>query len=110
MRKMSDNNDFNAFVDSMSRTLNRHVKNVKDMVDLNAQKMKLKSEIGQNERDIAKTYARLGEAYYNAKSSGGEMGNVDDLMKLIDAKKKLISLLNEKLELLDQKEAEGKEE
>lgn len=102
----NNNNDFNSFVDSMSKTLNQHMKNVKDMVDLGSQKMKLKSEIGQNERDITKTYARLGEAYYNAKSSGGEMGNVDDLLKLIDAKKKLIQLLNEKLALLDQKETE----
>lgn len=101
---MSDNQDLKDIKDTISKALNESYKTVKDMVDLSSQKMKLKSEIGQNERDISKTYARLGEAYYNSKKNGGEMADVDDLLKLIDAKKKLIALLNEKLAMLDSKE------
>jgi predicted nucleic acid-binding Zn-ribbon protein len=101
---MSDNQDFNNLKDSFTKAFNESMKTVKGIVDVSSQKVKLRSEIGQNERDINKTYARLGEAYYNARKNGGQMGDVDDLLKLIDAKKKLISLLNEKLAVLDQKE------
>lgn len=89
---------FNDFAINVSTTVDETVKVVKEKADKEISKIRLRSEIGQNERDIAKAYAKLGEAYYNAKENNSEMSDVKDLLDLIRSKKKLIELLEEKLD------------
>ena len=92
-------------VESIGRVYNpmyneNGVKIAKDVADEQAAKLKLKAEIGQNERDITKAYTRLGEAYYEAKTNNAEMSDVNDVVDLIRSKKKLVELLKEKLDTL----------
>lgn len=105
---MTDYTDkINEIFESLGKALDRQTAAVKDFADAAAQKVKLRSEIGQNKRDIEKTYAKLGEAYYRAKKSGGQMTDVDDWINLITTKEKLIALLEEKLAALEKEETEG---
>ena len=94
----------NEFTDKIARVVTDGVKIAKDVADEQAAKLKLKAEIGQNERDITKAYTRLGEAYYEAKTNNAEMSDVNDVVDLIRSKKKLVELLKEKLDTMNQTE------
>ncbi len=102
--------DFEKYIsevsDKVAEFVTEGAKAIKNTTDTQTQKIRIRSEIGQNQRDITKAYARLGEAYYNAKENGAEMSNVNDILELIRSKKKLISLLQEKLDTLQSEEAE----
>ena len=94
----------NEFTDKIAKVVTDGVKIAKDVADEQAAKLKLKAEIGQNERDITKAYTRLGEAYYEAKTHNAEMSDVNDVVDLIRSKKKLVELLKEKLDTMNQTE------
>ena len=91
----------NEFTDKIAKVVTDGVKIAKDVADEQAAKLKLKAEIGQNERDITKAYTRLGEAYYEAKTNNAEMSDVNDVVDLIRSKKKLVELLKEKLDAMN---------
>lgn len=92
---------FNEWTDRIAKAVSDGVRIARDAADEQTAKLKLRAEIGQNERDITKAYARLGEAYYEAKVNNAEMSDVNDVMDLIRSKKKLVELLREKLNAMN---------
>ena len=74
------------------------------------QKLELKSQIGEHKRTLNKSYARLGEAYYDASTAGKPVESMDDVLNLIKSNRELIQLLNEKLAALDQQQAQEEKE
>lgn len=57
-----------------------------------------------------KSYARLGEAYYDASTAGKPVEGMNDVLNLIKSNRELIQLLNEKLAALDQQQAQEEKE
>lgn len=107
MKTMRDfDKQFNDFADMVSKYVNVGVQKVKDVADFQTRKMKLQSEIGQNQRDITKAYTKLGQAYYEAKENNAQMSDVEDVMELIRSKKKLVDMLQEKLDAMKDSEEE----
>ncbi len=106
--------DFEKYVqgvsDKVAGFVTQSMKVVKATTETQTAKLKLRSEIGQNQRDITKAYTRLGEAYFEAQENGAEMSNVNDLLELVRSKKKVVDLLQEKLNALSEAEEEKTEE
>ncbi len=99
---MSDfEKQFNEITGKLAKAVTDGVKVAKSVADEQTAKLKLRAEIGQNERDITKAYNRLGQAYYEAKINNAEMSDVNDVLDLIRSKKKLIELLQEKLDAMN---------
>lgn len=100
----------NEFTGRLAKAVTDGVRIAKDVADEQTAKLKLRAEIGQNERDITKAYARLGEAYYEARINNAEMSDVNDVLDLIRSKKKLVELLKEKLDAMNDMPEESGEE
>ena len=66
-------------------------------------KVELKSQIGQHERQMAKAYERMGEAYFKHLEEGVEMEPMDDILDLLRSNKKVIALLQEQPNELEEK-------
>lgn len=91
------------------QTAKEQSKNIADYAKLQKQKLELKAQIGEHSRALNKSYARLGEAYYDAKTSGKPLEGVEDVLALIKSNKQLIALLEEKLVDLAPKNEDGEE-
>ncbi len=107
-------NKWLKYVDSESDKVVRFVKgNTKDFSDTisrERRKIELRSEIGERTRTLTKAYTRLGEAYYDSMKNGRNMDSMKDVIALIDSNRKLVELLQEKLDGLekaDQTESEN---
>mgnify|MGYP000903011882 CR=1 FL=1 len=90
----------NETAGKVAKFVNEGAKTIGTMAQQQRQRLELKAEIGEHTRVLNKTYARLGQAYYEAQETGCPLEGADDLMKLICSTKKLISMLNEKLDTL----------
>ena len=106
--------DFTRFVsdtaNSFAKLVNDGAKSAADYASVMRQKLELKSQIGEHKRTLNKSYARLGEAYYDASTAGKPVESMDDVLNLIKSNRELIQLLNEKLAALDQQQAQEEKE
>ncbi len=106
--------DFTRFVSdtatSFAKLVNDGAKSAADYASVMRQKLELKSQIGEHKRTLNKSYARLGEAYYDASTAGKPVEGMDDVLNLIKSNRELIQLLNEKLAALDQQQAQEEKE
>lgn len=106
--------DFTRFVSdtatSFAKLVNDGAKSAADYASVMRQKLELKSQIGEHKRTLNKSYARLGEAYYDALTAGKPDEGMDDVLNLIKSNRELIQLLNEKLAALDQQQAQEEKE
>ncbi|MDY6282814.1 MAG: hypothetical protein SPL40_07165 [Erysipelotrichaceae bacterium] len=106
--------DFTRFVSdtatSFAKLVNDGAKSAADNASVMRQKLELKSQIGEHKRTLNKSYARLGEAYYDASTAGKPVEGVNDVLNLIKSNRELIQLLNEKLAALDQQQAQEEKE
>ena len=106
--------DFTRFVSdtatSFSKLVNDGAKSAADYASVMRQKLELKSQIGEHKRTLNKSYARLGEAYYDASTAGKPVEGMNDVLNLIKSNRELIQLLNEKLAALDQQQAQEEKE
>lgn len=106
--------DFTRFVSdtatSFAKLVNDGAKSAADYASVMRQKLELKSQIGEHKRTLNKSYARLGEAYYDASTAGKPVGGMNDVLNLIKSNRELIQLLNEKLAALDQQQAQEEKE
>lgn len=106
--------DFTRFVSdtatSFAKLVNDGAKSAADYASVMRQKLELKSQIGEHKRTLNKSYARLGEAYYDALTAGKPVEGMDDVLNLIKSNRELIQLLNEKLAALDQQQAQEEKE
>ena len=100
--------NFDKYVNLFTKVFNKGVEtfetSTKDLsVKLQKEKKKveLKSQIGQHERQMAKAYERIGEAYYNHVENGAEMENLEDIFDLLRSNHKVIALLEEQMKELD---------
>ena len=98
---------------SASAVIEAETKKLLGRIDLESQKTKIRSEIGHNSRELSRTYEKLGREFFQAKNAGKEFKDSNQTFELIQAKEKLISLLHEKLDLLEkdgqEKPAENEE-
>lgn len=106
---MSENNNdftekFNAFKEEALKTMKETTEVVLKKFDLEKQKAEIRSEIGHHSRELSKSYEKLGRQYYLHVEQGKEIGGEKDIFELIRSKEKLIELLNEKLEKLENQE------
>lgn len=99
------NGDFekkvNDMVDDLMKKVNDVAKEVVTRFDSEKEKEQIRSEIGNNSRDLTKAYEKLGRAYYESVSKGEPMEDMKDTMEMIRSKELLVKLLNEKLDNLD---------
>ena len=99
--------DWVRYVDKQSDKVVQFVRaNTKDLTDAvkkEQKKMELRSQIGEHTRTLNKAYTRLGEAYYNSASEHKPMADVADVMALIQSNRKLVELLKDQLNALEQK-------
>ena len=106
--------DFTRFVsdtaNSFAKLVNDGAKSAADYASVMRQKLELKSQIGEHKRTLNKSYARLGEAYYDASTAGKPVEGMNDVLNLIKSNRELIQLLNEKLAALDQQQAQEEKE
>ena len=106
--------DFTRFVSdtatSFAKLVNDVAKSAADYASVMRQKLELKSQIGEHKRTLNKSYARLGEAYYDASTAGKPVEGMNDVLNLIKSNRELIQLLNEKLAALDQQQAQEEKE
>lgn len=106
--------DFTRFVSdtatSFAKLVNDGAKSAADYASVMRQELELKSQIGEHKRTLNKSYARLGEAYYDASTAGKPVESMDDVLNLIKSNRELIQLLNEKLAALDQQQAQEEKE
>ena len=106
--------DFTRFVSdtatSFAKLVNDGAKSAADYASVMRQKLELKSQIGEHKRTLNKSYARLGEAYYDASTAGKPGEGMNDVLNLIKSNRELIQLLNEKLAALDQQQAQEEKE
>lgn len=106
--------DFTRFVSdtatSFAKLVNDGAKSAADYASVMRQKLELKSQIGEHKRTLNKSYARLGEAYYDASTAGKPVEGMNDVLNLIKSNRELIQLLNEKLAALDQQQAQEEKE
>lgn len=106
--------DFTRFVSdtatSFAKLVNDGAKSAADYASVMRQKLELKSQIGEHKRTLNKSYARLGEAYYDASTVGKPVEGMNDVLNLIKSNRELIQLLNEKLAALDQQQAQEEKE
>ncbi len=111
-KKMTD--DFTRFVSdtatSFAKLVNDGARTAADYASVTRQKLELKSQIGEHTRTLNKSYARLGEAYYDASTAGKPVEGMNDVLNLIKSNRELIQLLNEKLATLDQQQAQEEKE
>lgn len=92
----------NETAGKVAKFVNDGAKTIGTIAQQQRQRLELKAEIGEHTRVLNKTYARLGQAYYEAQEAGRSPEGTDDLIKLIQSSKKLISMLNEKLDALQE--------
>ncbi len=83
-----------------AKAVNESVNYVANKVDIEKNKIDIKSQIGYHERTLRKAYTRLGEAYYQSLEAGVPMVNNEDLLEVIKTNKKVIHLLEEQLKNL----------
>jgi hypothetical protein len=106
-------NDWVKFVDESSDKVADFVtKSTKDMTGAlkkERRKMELRSQIGEHTRALTKAYTRLGEAYYDAKTSGKEVEGMQDVMDLVHSNRKVVELLKAQLEELEKTDSEKKD-
>lgn len=98
--------DFTRFINdtasSLVKLVNDGAKSAAGYASTTRQKLELKSQIGEHTRTLNKSYARLGEAYYEAARTGKPVEGMEDVFNLIKSNRELIQLLNEKLSALEQ--------
>lgn len=93
---------FNAFKEEALKAMKETVDTVVKKLDTEKRKAEIKSEIGHNARELSKCYEKLGRQYFLNKEQGLEIGGEKDTFELIRSKEKLIELLNEKLDSLEE--------
>ncbi|MBR2067499.1 MAG: hypothetical protein IJ875_04475 [Solobacterium sp.] len=98
------NTTINEWVETATRLVEEGTKNAKRFVDAEREKNKIRSEIGMNKKELVKAYEQFGRDVYGQIEKGIEMKNRDEMVDLIRSKEKLISLLQAKLNLLEQQE------
>ncbi len=110
-KKMTE--DWVRFVDESSDKVADFVtKSTKDMTGVlrkERRKMELRSQIGEHARALTKAYTRLGEAYYDAKTSGRDVEGMQDVMDLVHSNRKVVELLKVQLEELEKADSEKKD-
>lgn len=99
-----------ALFDETVKFLTDNAEALSNRIDIEKNKIDIKSQIGHHERVIRKNYARLGEAYYDYMENYGSMEKTEDLLESIKTNKKVIELLNAQLAELEKKTTVEKEE
>ncbi|MBR3312353.1 MAG: hypothetical protein IKG15_11105 [Solobacterium sp.] len=97
------NEKLNSFVDKASKMIQDGSKNVISMLDKEKNKAEIRAEIGHNARDLSKAYEQLGREYCAALAANKTFVPKESAMELIRSKEKVIELLNEKLDKLEEK-------
>jgi lipid II:glycine glycyltransferase (peptidoglycan interpeptide bridge formation enzyme) len=104
----NDNKDFEEFSKKVNEYTDKTVKTLKDLgsktityLDAEKQKAQIRSEIGQNNRELTKAYEKLGRDYYASKVTGNELPSENNTFDLIRSKEKVVELLNDKLKGFD---------
>lgn len=92
----------NSFTTEALKAMKETVDTVVKKIDLEKRKAEIKSEIGHTSRDLSKSYEKLGRQYFLHKEQGLEIGGEEDTFELLRSKEKLIELLNEKLDSLEE--------
>lgn len=107
---MSENNnnekDFteklNAFKEEAIKAMKETTDTVLKKLDTEKRKAEIRSEIGHNARELSKAYEKLGRQDFTYKENNVEIGNEKETFELIRSKEKLIELLNEKLDGIEE--------
>lgn len=87
--------------DKVVKFVRENTKDITAALKKERRKMELRSEIGEHSRALTKAYTRLGEAYYDSISERRGIGDVNDLLSLINSNKKLVDLLQAQLDELE---------
>lgn len=70
------------------------------MLDKEKEKARMRSEIGNNKKELTMSYEKLGRACYEALVNGTEL-NAKEIIEQIAAKEKSIELLSDKLKAVE---------
>ena len=92
--------DLEDVVSKTSKQIEKGVGKLSSIIDVEAKKVDLKSQIGNHERKIRQAYTQLGEAYYQYVENNVEMKQANIIIDSIKANKKVIDLLSKQLEEL----------
>jgi vacuolar-type H+-ATPase subunit E/Vma4 len=87
--------------DKVVKFIRENTKELSAAIEKERKKMELRSEIGEHTRALTKAYTRLGEAYYDSIAQRRSIGDVNDLLSLINSNKKLVDLLQSQLDELE---------
>lgn len=84
-------------VDKTAKVVNESVNYVGNKVSVEKNKLDIKNQINQHEKNVQRAYERLGKAYYNSIQNHDDVIGQDDLIEMINTNKKVIELLNNQL-------------
>lgn len=87
-----------------SKTVTKGTKDITTIISKEQKKVEIKSQIGQHKRNVTKAYARLGEAYFKHETEGATMEGTEDVMDILKSNLKVIRLLQDQLDQLEDNE------
>ncbi len=97
---MSDyNKKLTDFMEEATKLVQNSSHRMLTRLDKEREKAKMRSDIGNNKKELTKAYEDLGRAYYAIQEKGDEV-DTKELFDQIRAKEKVIELLNEKLKTI----------
>lgn len=103
----------NDVVEKVSEQMQEGSKKAKERFDVEVEKAKIRSEIGNTKKDLTKIYEQLGRDFFAAQQKG-ETVDFSEALNTIRSKEDVMSSLSEKLdkigEVLKDKADEIKEE
>lgn len=95
------NKKFAELIDSATKLVQDSSHRALKVLDVEREKAKMRSEIGNTKNDLTKAYEKLGRAYYDIKEKGKDV-SVNELIDQIRTKENKIQLLNNKLKQIEE--------
>ncbi len=92
----------NEVTDKATKFIDSGTKDLPGTLNREKKKMEIRAQIGKNQRAVVKAYARIGEAYFNHVENGTSMDEMKDVLDLIRSNNKVIELLGEQLQRLEE--------
>ena len=89
--------DLEKIIDETGKALEAGLTDLGNALALEKERMDIRSQIGHHQRKINRTFANLGEAYYNFVNGEGSVEALDEMVDSISANKKVIELLEQQL-------------
>lgn len=95
-------------VNKAAKLLAENNRDITEVLRKERKKLEIRSQIGQHQRQVAKAYERIGQAYYEHEEQGKSMDYIKDVMDLLRSNLKVIDLLNEQLKQLEPEDTSAK--